>query len=79
MQAPRRCAGASGRRASWEGLIVESLLAVVGDRAEASFYRTGGGAEVDLVLTWPDGREWAVEVKRSIARSWNEECARRWP
>lgn len=52
---------------SWEGLVIENLLAVVGDRAEASFYRTSGGAEVDLVLSWPDGREWAVEVKRSLA------------
>jgi hypothetical protein len=38
-----------------------------GDRAEASFYRTGAGAEVDLVLSWGDGREWAIEVKRSLA------------
>ena len=53
--------------ASWEGLAIENVLAVVGDRAEASFYRTSGGAEVDLVLSWPDGRQWAVEVKRSLA------------
>jgi uncharacterized protein len=53
--------------ASWEGLAIESVLAVAGDRAEASFYRTSGGAEIDLVLTWPDGREWAIEVKRSLA------------
>lgn len=52
---------------SWEGLAIENVLAVVGRRAEASFYRTSGGAEVDLVLTWPDGREWAIEVKRSLA------------
>lgn len=52
---------------SWEGLVVENLIAVAGDRAEASFYRTSGGAEIDLVLTWNDGREWAVEVKRSLA------------
>jgi predicted AAA+ superfamily ATPase len=52
---------------SWEGLAIENLLAVAGERAEASFYRTGGGAEVDLVLSWPDGREWAVEVKRTLA------------
>ena len=25
------------------------------------------GHEIDLVLSWPDGREWAVEVKRSLA------------
>ncbi|MBK5219959.1 MAG: ATP-binding protein [Thermoleophilia bacterium] len=53
--------------ASWEGMAIESLAGVAGDRAEASFYRTSGGAEVDLVLTWPDGREWAIEVKRSLA------------
>ncbi len=52
---------------SWEGLVIENLVAITGGRAEASFYRTSGGAEVDLVLTWADGREWAVEVKRSLA------------
>jgi predicted AAA+ superfamily ATPase len=39
----------------------------VGERAEPSFYRTSGGAEIDLVLTWRDGRDWAIEVKRSAA------------
>ena len=53
--------------ASWEGMVIENILAVAGDRVEASFYRTSGGAEVDLVLTWLDGREWAVEVKRTLS------------
>lgn len=53
--------------ASWEGMVIENILAVAGGRAEASFYRTSGGAEVDLVLTWLDGREWAVEVKRTLS------------
>lgn len=52
---------------SWEGLVIENIVAMADGRAEASFYRTGGGAEVDLVLTWADGREWAVEVKRTLA------------
>jgi predicted AAA+ superfamily ATPase len=52
---------------SWEGLVVENVLAVADGRAEGSFHRTGGGAEVDLVLSWPDGGEWAVEIKRSLA------------
>lgn len=52
---------------SWEGLAIENVVAVASGSAEASFYRTSGGAEVDLVLTWPDGSEWAVEVKRSLA------------
>ena len=53
--------------ASWEGLAIESLITVADGRAAASFFRTSGGAEVDLVLTWPDGHEWAVEVKRTLA------------
>jgi uncharacterized protein len=52
---------------SWEGFVIENLIAVADDEAEASFYRTGGGAEVDLVLTWPDGRELAIEVKRTLS------------
>ncbi len=53
--------------ASWEGMAIENLLAVLGDRALPSFYRTAGGAEVDLVLDWPDGRVWAIEIKRTSA------------
>jgi len=52
---------------SWEGLVIENLISIAGGDVEPSFYRTSGGAEVDLVLTWADGREWAIEVKRSLA------------
>jgi predicted AAA+ superfamily ATPase len=52
--------------ASWEGYAIESLIAL-GGRAEPSFYRTSGGAEIDLILRWPDGNEWAIEVKRSLS------------
>lgn len=47
--------------------MIENLIAVASDRVEPSFYRTSGGAEIDLVLRWPEGREWAVEVKRSLS------------
>ncbi len=53
--------------ASWEGLVIENLIGTVGTEAEPSFYRTSNGTEVDLVLSWPNGREWAIEVKRSLA------------
>lgn len=53
--------------ASWEGLVIENAIGAVGDRAEPSFYRTSNGAEIDLVFSWRDGREWAIEVKRSAA------------
>lgn len=53
--------------ASWEGLVVETAHATMPDGTEAQFYRSGAGAEVDLVLTLPGGGRWAIEVKRSLA------------
>jgi uncharacterized protein len=53
--------------ASWEGMVIENLLSILGDQALATFYRTNNGAEVDLVLDWPDGSVWAIEVKRTSA------------
>jgi hypothetical protein len=53
--------------ASWEGFVVETLLAVAPGRVQGYFYRTGGGAEIDLLLSFPGGRLWAVEVKRSLS------------
>lgn len=38
-----------------------------GKRVGASFYQSAAGAEIDLLLTWPGGRTWAIEVKRSLA------------
>ncbi len=52
--------------ASWEGYVIETLLSVAPDRAEASFYRSSGGAEIDLILTLPGRGPWAIEVKRSL-------------
>lgn len=52
--------------ASFEGLVIENLAAAAWT-ATCSFYRTTGGAEIDLLLTWPDGSLWAIEIKRSLA------------
>lgn len=52
---------------SWEGLVVESLIMAAPDGTRASFFRSGAGAECDLVLELPGGAVWAVEVKRSTA------------
>lgn len=52
--------------ASWEGFVIEQLLAAAPD-AEASFYRTSHGAEADLVLRFKSGETWVVEIKRSSA------------
>ena len=51
---------------SWEGFAIESLLSVLPWGSSASFYRTGAGAEIDLVIEHLDGELWAVEIKRSL-------------
>lgn len=67
---------------SWEGFVVENLLtaATAADAmVQAHFYRSSGGAEVDLLLAWPEGRLWAIEIKRSLApkleRGFHAACA----
>jgi predicted AAA+ superfamily ATPase len=53
--------------ASWEGMVVEEILrqlSALGVAHEYSYYRTGAGAEVDLVLEGPFGRV-AVEIKHT--------------
>ncbi|PIT80305.1 ATP-binding protein [Limnohabitans sp. 15K] len=53
--------------ASWEGYCIETLLACVPAGVTGYFYRTSGGAEIDLLLAWPGGELWAIEIKRSSA------------
>lgn len=53
--------------ASWEGMVVEEVARQLGARGVShriSYYRTGGGAEVDIVLEGSFGLV-AVEVKRA--------------
>lgn len=52
---------------SWEGFVLENLLAAAPEGANAGFYRTAAGAEIDLVLEMPDGKRWGVEIKRGLA------------
>ena len=52
---------------SWEGFVIENLLAAAPDDVQAGFYRTSAGAEIDLVLEMPGNRTWAVEFKRSLS------------
>ena len=52
---------------SWEGFVIENLLAASPYRTFAGFYRTSAGAEIDLVLELPGGTTWAIEIKRGLA------------
>ena len=64
---------------SWEGWIIENLLACAPPTTQASYYRTTAGAEVDLVLELPGNAVWAIEIKRSsapkVSRGFHEACA----
>jgi len=53
--------------ASWEGFCIETILACTPAGVTGYFYRTSGGAEIDLLLNWPGGELWAIEIKRSSA------------
>ena len=53
--------------ASWEGFVIENVLSIIPSTVVANFYRTSGGAEVDLVLTFPKKEVWAIEIKRSLS------------
>ena len=53
---------------SWEGFVIENLLAVAPAWTQPFFYRTQAGAEVDLVLEFDPSSRWAIEIKRSTSR-----------
>lgn len=63
--------------ASWEGMVIEEILRqlnALGASYDYAYYRTGGGAEVDLVLDGDFGRL-AVEVKHtSVVSSRDLRC-----
>lgn len=52
---------------SWEGFAIENLIEAAPNGSDAYFYRSSGGAEIDLLLTLPGAqRPWAIECKRSL-------------
>ena len=55
------------RGPSWEGYAIENLCAAAPPGAEAWFFRTAAGAEIDLVLQLAGARVFAIEIKRSLA------------
>lgn len=54
---------------SWEGWVIDNLLATAPQGTQAYFYRSSAGAEIDLVLELPKRQRWAIEIKRSSAPS----------
>src|SRR4030043_1189685 len=52
---------------SWEGFIVEQILGILPERWQAYFYRTGAGADIDLVLFDSKHKPIAIEIKYSMS------------
>jgi uncharacterized protein len=53
--------------ASWEGFVIETMIAASPPATAAHFYRTSAGAEIDLLITPPGEKPWAIEIKRSLS------------
>lgn len=63
---------------SWEGFVIEQLIASAPPEWTVWFYRSSGGAEIDLVFETPKGRH-AIEIKRTlsptISKGFRQACA----
>lgn len=51
---------------SWEGFVIEQILAYIPKSTFASFYRSSSGNEIDLVLEWKTKGIMAIEIKLSV-------------
>ena len=54
---------------SWEGFVIENMMSVALSGVLPFYYRTSGGAEIDLILEFSGKEKWAIEIKRSSAPS----------
>jgi len=54
---------------SWEGFVIENIISVLPQWVQPYYYRTSGGAEIDLILEFGVNERWAIEIKRSSAPS----------
>ena len=63
---------------SWEGYVIENIAGALPGRASCGYYRTAGGAEVDLVLDLGAGEIWAMEIRYSsapkVSRGFHSAC-----
>jgi len=63
---------------SWEGFVIENIMAVVPPRTQPFYYGTPGGAEIDLLLEFSPTEKWAIEIKRksspALSRGFHNAC-----
>lgn len=53
--------------ASWEGFVIENIIACLPQGLTFCFYRTSAGAEIDLVIEINNQERYAIEIKRSLS------------
>jgi predicted AAA+ superfamily ATPase len=49
--------------AIWEGFVIQQIKSVLPFDTQTNFYRTTHGAEIDLIITFPNQKKIGVEVK----------------
>lgn len=63
---------------SWEGFVIENIVGALPQRADYGYYRTTGGAEIDLIVEFGARELWAIEIKRgtapAVARGFHSAC-----
>jgi len=52
--------------ASWEGYAIEEIRRAMAGRGQLFYYRTQGGAEVDLLIRTPASRTLCLEIKYDV-------------
>lgn len=65
LQTEQQLMGHPKAGASWEGFVIQQVLAIVGDR-DAYFWRTHQGAELDLLIM-RQGKRYGFEIKLADA------------
>lgn len=53
----------------WEGFVIQQIQSVLYTDVDKCFYRTGHGAEIDLVLTFSNQKRIGIEIKLSSSPS----------
>lgn len=63
---------------SWEGYVMANLLGILSPGCETYYYRSSGGAEIDLIIEHANGKRLAIEIKKSsvpkLERGFFEAC-----
>lgn len=63
---------------SWEGFVIENIISILPPRVRPYYYRTAGGAEIDLILEFGIDEKWAIEIKKGLSfgieRGFYEAC-----